>query len=216
MPDWNSDYISLAFVGYNPVPVWNYQIWMKVVKELDFIVAQLSEKILLRSTQDCDEKDLKFGQIRWDEKGHAKWTHASPVNSPDSSRWRFIYADAFSPSAKACADSDRAPDFFVSIESPDPLEGPKKGQFNQFFHLALPVEFARKNEAGLRAAAANISGLMQASEAFARKTIWYDDEHHSVMDTLNNFVRYYGMLDSLKYDYKKARGEWKSLAAVKI
>lgn len=99
----------------NVEPLWNWNIWSRVVPLLDPIISAARGRAAVRSTQYLPDQrgTVKFGRIGWNARGHQKWAHGSPSNSEESSTWRFLDVEMWAPSWSRC--DDRAPDVFLHI-----------------------------------------------------------------------------------------------------
>jgi hypothetical protein len=214
MLPFDEPFVSIAIVGRARPPLWHWETWRKLVLALDPLTSAVSAGISVRSTQGLKSdgfKDLKFGKLGWNEKSHQKWTHDSPETLDKSNDWTFCHGDVCAPSTAACFRERRAPELFCSFENAFIIGAPRAGQFNQFFHLALPKRDARVKSARVVGIASEIADILDASHRLVSEAPWW--EHgFCVMAKINNCLHYLGSQNDDVFDPSKTWARWTPLA----
>jgi hypothetical protein len=201
-------YASIAIVGKATPPLWFYEKWTRVADALDPIVAAIGHEVGVRTTQDDqNRKDVRFGKLGWDEKSHRKWTHNSPDTAPASEGWRFMLGEIWAPRWTVCERAHREPELFISFENPHLLAPPKPGQYNQLFHLALPIRFFKAHEAMATTAVMRTAQELDAV-LLVMRIVPFLASGDSIQDALNNHLRYIGMEDDMVPDLTRIPGQW--------
>jgi hypothetical protein len=195
-------FVSLAVVGRVRPPLWYYETWQQVVSALEPLTAEITGDLSVRSTQGLGKEDVKFGRLGWNDKSHRKWTHDSPETRGRSHAWGFAYGDALAPSASACARQRRAPCFFCSFANPFVIRPPRAGQFNQFFHLALPMSDAQPRSVLVVQVVMEIARILNASHTLGRAAPWLE-RGECVLSTINNCLGYLGQYNDDVFDPSK-------------
>jgi hypothetical protein len=139
---YNRDYEVYVILGDPSMPaLWTRQGWPAIVTMLDPLIVQARGPAAVRSFQlrfgngSPNERDVSFGRIGWNKKGHEKWTHE---NSNGLDR-EFCDVEVWAPSWSVCYHEDRAPEFFFKLENEDP-EGDGDVVFNPVITLAVALD----------------------------------------------------------------------------
>lgn len=169
-----NDYdVYLFFASWDVKPLWHYDVWMRLVPALTPLMQSPRGKTSVRLNQfgrqpGRDSPKLKFGHIYWNEKGHGKWTHNSPVTGPDSLSWKLDYLSAFAPGMGYC--KDRTPDSQFAICNPMEI---LRDRFYQYIAvLCLDTEIFAENE-HVPAALASLRECTGAVLAAKTKRVWH-------------------------------------------
>jgi len=201
-------YASIVIVGKATPPLWFYEKWARIAGSLDPLVAAVGGDIGVRTTQDDqNKKQPLFGKLDWNERSHRKWTHNSPDSLAVSTAWRFMIGEVWAPRWTVCTRENREPDLFMSFENPHLFSPPKPGQYNQFFHLALPVRFYREHESSATNAVLRIAQELDAV-LLVMRIVPFLVKGDSIQDTLNNHFHYIGMQDDMVPDLSRTEGRW--------
>jgi hypothetical protein len=212
---WSETYLSVCFVGKSSKKLWEYNQWIEAVSILQSLVKLSPEKMAVRTTQ-CDGKDgPKLGRLTWSDKSHQKWTHNSPTNKADSKSWNFMSAEFWAPSWTKCDEPEMAPDVFFSIENPHILKPAKKGQYNQFFQIALPLSIAKPHEKLIRETVDKISRLIDSIVTVGRVDPWYGDLT-TMQSDLNNEIKPIGGPDIFEYSLPERNVSWADFKDLKL
>jgi len=205
----NPDYISFVVVGKSEEhQAWLWKTWSKMVPILDPIVTATKSKVSVRSVQGGDNnKDVRFGRLGWDLKSHQKWSHGSVLSLSDSLIWEFCHTQIWAPSYTKLRDVREGPILFMDIEKPFLTVEPKKGQYNQFLLLAVPISFFASNRAIIESAVEQIAKLLESVLILVRISPWWI-RGDSIQSALNNHLRYIGMHDHIIPDVSKTTGKW--------
>jgi len=205
-----ADYISFVVIGKSENhQAWRWDTWSMMVPVLDPIVTATGAKVAVRSVQgaDDDRKDVRFGRLGWDARSHQKWSHGSFVTQGASPKWKFCFTEIWAPSYTVCEREGKDPILFVQIENPFITLEPKRGQYNQFFHLAVPLPFLASNRVIIEQAVEQISGLLESVLVLVRVAPW-NVRGDCIQSMLNNHLHYIGMYDHLVPDLSKTKAKW--------
>lgn len=146
--------------------LWNAEPWMPFAAGLDGIMAQAASrgKAGVRSHQyNPAGKLISFGRLGWNDKSHARWTHA-----PASGAARFMSLEAWAPSWTVCEKDDQAPDVFLALANESLLGLPDKTlQFGQRLVCAIATDMGPEAAATLQTSLAQLAA-QQNAVIFAR------------------------------------------------
>ena len=157
----NRKYQTYCFLGDpKTAPLWQWPQWNAVLPTLDPIIAAARAKAAVRSNQYLPNQQgtVKFGRIGWNVKGHEKWVHISPTNSPESSTWAFLSVEVWAPSWNVCQRENLAPDVFLGITN-EALSGGhgRELSFNPVVIFAVFADLAEAIPEQVQAAASQIA-----------------------------------------------------------
>jgi hypothetical protein len=206
----NADYISLVIVGRSEDhKAWHWTTWSKITAWLNPIVAEVYGKAGVRSVQGIREshRQVRFGRLGWNENSHQKWTHGSELSVSESSNWKFAVTEVWIPSWTECVRKHTDPQLFIQIEDPFLALRARRGQFNQFFHLAVTRDFYLKHRGIVDEAMDHVSALLDGVLVLARFAPW-NINFDCVQDALNNHLHYIGMHEDDIPNISKTTGKW--------
>jgi hypothetical protein len=109
--------IAVLLGSAKAIPLWEWVNWQSVAAVIDPIVRRARGKPGVRCSQYEGQDSVRFGKIGWNETGHQKWTHGSPMNSEKSQGWLFSYFEIWCPIWTACERDGLPPDFYLSISN---------------------------------------------------------------------------------------------------
>lgn len=136
-------------------PLWHWKPWNAILPTIDPIISAARDRAAVRSDQYHPNQggEVKFGRIGWNEKGHEKWTHGSPSNSPESLQWKFLSVEVWGPSWTTCGRDDLAPDVYLSIIN-EKLTGSadRKLSFNPVVIFAVACDLVAEKSPDIHAA----------------------------------------------------------------
>jgi hypothetical protein len=202
-------YASIVIIGRGVPPLWHYEKWLSIVSALDPLVHATGESAAVRTVQGERDKttQLRFGKIGWNARSHRKWTHDSPDTKAASSAWTFLLGEVWIPGWTVCIRERRDPKLFVSFEQPSILTRLKPGQFNQFFHIAMPMPFFQDHFAIVDNALQQIRQVVDSTGCFMQVHPWHS-QLESIQHTINNQLHYIGMEHDIVHDICRTPGKW--------
>jgi hypothetical protein len=182
---------------------------MRVVEALEPVIGLMPSSLSVRIVQGTGRpmKNVSFGRLGWNDRSHRKWTHFAPETDSECPAWSFGTGEVWTPSWTVCEREASAPNLFCAFENAWVVRAPAGMQFNQFFHLALPVSTAREQRGVVSAAVRTIAGVVEASHVLARTAPWREGGW-CLQDEINNGLHYLEMYPRGTFEPAKARVEW--------
>ena len=126
----------------NSPELWQWKNWQLVTVGLNPFISVSKSKAAIRTTQFSNptKKHVSFGRIGWNEKGHQKWTHASPITSKESGSWYFMGMELWSPDWNISEREQLAPDVFFAIRNEVSSHRKTPIKFNQIIIFAVSID----------------------------------------------------------------------------
>lgn len=159
-------YRVFAVLGAPAAPsLWHWQAWQSLVPFLDPVFSAARDRPSLRTWQQDagTHADLRFGRLAWNEAGHKKWTHGSPVTQDRSPNWRFQDVEVWAPSWNRSVDESLPPDIYLNIMSQESWLG--LGEvlaYNPVVVFAVAADLPTPTHDAARRAVVRISELTTA------------------------------------------------------
>lgn len=203
------EYLSIVLVGISTPPLWFYERWTPIARSFDPLIAELGLKTGVRTTQSEKQAQLRFGRLVWGEQSDRKWTHSSPETTDKSNAWTFMEGEVWCPHWTECQRSRTNPLFFLSFTNPFIAGGPRPGQFNQLFHLAMPTTLFNKHFERVSPAIATIKQQLEATDCVMRVAPW-NLNYDSIQSTLNNHMKYRDYTNDLRFDVTRTDVVWRT------
>jgi len=118
--------------------IWRWDGWKEVAPLLDGCIGSARGRAIVRSTQfeATGKKSISFGKIGWNDEGHQKWTHGSPMTAGAPETWRFLDMEVWAPGRRESERDGQPPDLLFTFRNEafwHRAEGPK---FNPTILLA--------------------------------------------------------------------------------
>jgi hypothetical protein len=142
-------YVILA--GPRTLRPWAWGRWQTISTAFEPFANSPIGNASVRTTQvqGNARKKVPFGKLTWDKKSSEKWAHGSPTNEAASNEWRFLSAEAWSPSWTQCEKDKNPPNFFLSLRNVDP---PEQSHFSAVILVALSITNSESKLLGFRQA----------------------------------------------------------------
>jgi hypothetical protein len=158
----------------NSPELWQWKNWQLVANGLNPFVLVSKNKAAIRTTQFsyADKKHISFGRIGWNEKGHQKWTHGSPITSKESDSWYFMGMELWSPDWNVSEREKLAPDFFFSIRSEVSSHRKTPIKFNQIIIFAISIDAGETVRANARKWVQELSRRLDSPLTAYRERAW--------------------------------------------
>ena len=132
--------------------LWQWKNWQSIADGLNPFISLSKGKAAVRTTQfsNTDKKHISFGQIGWNEKGHQKWTHGSPITGKESDSWYFMGMELWSPDWNVSVRAKLAPDVFFALNNQISSHRKTPIKFNQIIIFAVSVDAGETIRANAR------------------------------------------------------------------
>lgn len=207
-----ADYLQYIVVGkHGDRPLYQWEIWKELYPQLDdFVRWARGKRTGIRSVQiNSSTKDyVSFGRMSWNEKGHMKWSHGSPLTEGQCEHWIFEDVEIWAPHWNQCEDEDKAPDLYFSIGDRFDHDG------RTSVMLALRSE---RVDPELESAARSLIGAICAEmipEFTAKRVSWWGEPDGSAFTyAINDFqstaLRWPGAGTLISLD--ALRGDWEAV-----
>jgi len=136
----------------NSPELWQWKNWQLVVAGINPFISVTRGKAAIRTTQFCNtnKKYVSFGRIGWNDKGHQKWTHGSPITGKESDSWYFMGMELWSPDWNVSERENLAPDLFFKIRNEVSSHRKTPIKFNQIIIFAVCVDAGQAVRANAR------------------------------------------------------------------
>jgi hypothetical protein len=133
---------SLLLGSQDAMPVWYWEQWRKIARELDPLLALARGPAGTSSTQRYINKKgyVPFRRMGFGDKAHRKWTHGSPTNT-ESTNWCFLSAEVWAPTRGVCSDQNQPPDVFFGVRNERHAEK-ESLKFNPVLLLAAAADLS--------------------------------------------------------------------------
>jgi hypothetical protein len=136
----------------NSPELWQWKNWQQIAAGLNPFMAASKGKAAIRTTQfsNANKKYVSFGRIGWNEKGHHKWTHGSPITAKESDSWYFMGMELWSPDWNSSVRERLAPDVFFTISNQVSRDRKTPIKFNQIIIFAVSIDAGEAVRANAR------------------------------------------------------------------
>ncbi|TGL55337.1 hypothetical protein EHQ58_18545 [Leptospira ognonensis] len=139
----NTKYKCFLFLG-DPSEnnLWEFSNWDKFSTKISSFLDNDINSLTVRVSQISlkDNKYLKFGRLKLDNRSNAKWTHNSPFTKELSDEWLFESGEGWLPSWTKCQNLDKSPDFFFSIINEKSHRLTRPVTFNPILLMSFSLE----------------------------------------------------------------------------
>jgi hypothetical protein len=203
-------YYTFILIGKSSSNIlWFADTWSIAFGSLNLIVEEYKKKVGIRSIQGLweDKEQIRFGKLNWDTKSSNKWTLNRDTRS--QSDIQFFSTEIWLPRWTVCTKENISPFIFMNIEDPFPLKQypPKEGQFNQYFQFSIREDKYNQYKTQLEKIFQEVYGHIEGVLSIWIKTNW-NEQGYSLMDAINNYVRYVGMNEDLIPNKTKMMVDW--------
>ena len=110
--------VAVVLGGTQAAVPWRWQAWKELEPMLTPFVTSDRGRTSVRSSQTSrtgKHQSVSFGRMGRTSESHARWTHGSPANAPESNQWMFLGTEVWAPTWTVCEREREAPDFYAHL-----------------------------------------------------------------------------------------------------
>jgi hypothetical protein len=153
--------------------LWAWTTWPAIAETLTPLVGVARAQAAVRTTQfEPDGRNtVRFGRIGWNNAGHQKWVHGSPMNGESSRDWRFLDAEMWAPAWTTCERDRLAPELFFAVRN-ERFHGERELKFNPVVLLAIAADLGPEIEQRAAGAVRSLTAHLDAVLTVRQRRPW--------------------------------------------